>query len=151
MYLKVYCCAIFMSDLDSWDSVDAKNGLTHLDWIPDTRNTKCVLKWVIVHIAAFCCANWLQIWIPETENYQKVSSYAIKNQQKARKAFGASSWRSNMISSDLISDHCSAPVCCELERVVQLQITWYCGRVISSIIPWMCTLAQLAIMILYHE
>ena len=28
-----------------------KNGLTHLDWTPD-RDTKCVLKWVLVRIAA---------------------------------------------------------------------------------------------------
>ena len=69
-----YLCQI--SDLDSWDSVDEKNGLTHLDWTPDTRDTKCVLKWVLVRIAAFCCARWPQIWIPETEYYQKVSSHA---------------------------------------------------------------------------
>ena len=27
---------------DSWDSVDAKNGLTHLDWTPDTRKVVLV-------------------------------------------------------------------------------------------------------------
>ena len=43
------------SDLDSWDSVDAKNGLTCQDWTKDTRDTEWVLKWVIVRIAAFCC------------------------------------------------------------------------------------------------
>ena len=48
MYLNVHCHAISMSDLDSLDSVDAKNGLTHLDWTPDPRDTECVLKWVIV-------------------------------------------------------------------------------------------------------
>ena len=53
------------SDLDSWDSVDAKNGLTHLDWTTDTRDTKCVLKWVPVRIAAFHCTSRPQIWIPE--------------------------------------------------------------------------------------
>ena len=53
------------SDFDSWDSEDAKNGLKHLDWTPDTRDTKCVLKWVLVRIAAFCCAHRPQIWIPE--------------------------------------------------------------------------------------
>ena len=53
-----------------------KNGLTHLDWTPDTRDTKCVLKWVIVCIAALCCAWRPQIWIPETEYYQKVASHA---------------------------------------------------------------------------
>ena len=55
MYLNVHCCAIFRSDLDSWDTVDAKNGLTHLDWTPDTRDTKCVLKWVLVCIAVLHC------------------------------------------------------------------------------------------------
>ena len=73
MYLKVQYS---YSDLDSWDSVDAKNGLTHLDWTPDTRDTKCVLKWVLVRIAALCCATRPQIWIPQTEYYQKVSSHA---------------------------------------------------------------------------
>ena len=29
-----------ISDLDSWDSVDAKIGLTHLNWTPDTRDTE---------------------------------------------------------------------------------------------------------------
>ena len=53
-----------------------KNGLTHLDWTPDTRDTKCVLKWVLVRSAAFCCAHRPQIWIPETEYCQKVSSHA---------------------------------------------------------------------------
>ena len=85
MYLNAHCRAIFMSDLDSWDSVDAKNGLTHLDWTPDTRDTKCVLKWVLVRIAAFCCAHWPQIWIPETEYYQKLSSHAQIGPQGAEK------------------------------------------------------------------
>ena len=57
-----------MSDLDSRDSVDAKNGLTHLDWTPDTRDTECVLKWVLVCIAAFCYARRPQILIPELVN-----------------------------------------------------------------------------------
>ena len=48
MYLNVHCRAIFMSDLDSSDSVDAKNDLTHLDWTPDTRDTEWVLKWVLI-------------------------------------------------------------------------------------------------------
>ena len=53
------------SDLDSWDSVNAKNGLIQLDWTPDTRDTKCVLKWVLVRIAAICYAQRPQIWIRE--------------------------------------------------------------------------------------
>ena len=85
MYLNAHCRAIFMSDLDSWDSVDAKNGLTHLDWTTDTRDTKCVLKWVLVRIAAFCCAHGPQIWIPETEYYQKVASHAQIRPQGAEK------------------------------------------------------------------
>ena len=32
--------------------------------------TKCVLKWVLVRIAAFCCTSRPQIWIPEIEYYQ---------------------------------------------------------------------------------
>ena len=76
MYLNAHCRTIFMSDLDSWDSVNAKNGLTHLDWTPDTRDTKCVLKWVLARIDAFCCASWPQIWISEIEYYHKVSSHA---------------------------------------------------------------------------
>ena len=82
---NAHCRAIFMSDLDSWDSVDAKNGLTHLDWTPDTRDTECVLKWVLARIAAFCCARRPQIWIPETEYYQKVSSHAQIGPQGAEK------------------------------------------------------------------
>ena len=85
MYLKVHCCTIFMSDLDSWDSVDAKNGLKHRDWTPDTRDRKCVLKWVLVRIAALCCATRPQIWIPETKYYQKVSSHAQIGPQGAEK------------------------------------------------------------------
>ena len=34
-------------DLGSLYSVDAKNGLTHLDWTPDTTDTVWVLKWVL--------------------------------------------------------------------------------------------------------
>ena len=41
-------------DLDSLDSVDVKNGLTCQDWTTDTRDTKWILKWVLVRIAAFC-------------------------------------------------------------------------------------------------
>ena len=85
MYLKAHCCTIFMSDLDSGDSVDAKNGLKHRDWTPDTRDTKCVLKWVLVRSAAFCCAHRPQIWIPETEYCQKVSSHAQIRPQGAEK------------------------------------------------------------------
>ena len=59
MYLNAHCRAISMSDLDSWDSVDAKNGLTHLDLTPDTRDTKCVFQ---VHIA--CLEKvWFKIFI----------------------------------------------------------------------------------------
>ena len=29
-----------ISDLDSWESVDAKIGLTHLNWTPDTKDTE---------------------------------------------------------------------------------------------------------------
>ena len=75
-YLNAHCRAIFMSDLDSCNSIDAKNGLKHLDWTPDTRDTECVLKWVLVPIAAFCCAHWPQLLIPELEYYRKVSSCA---------------------------------------------------------------------------
>ena len=85
MYLKAHCCTIFMSDLDSGDSVDAKNGLKHRDWTPDTRDTKCVLKRVLVRSAAFCCAHRPQIWIPETEYCQKVSSHAQIRPQGAEK------------------------------------------------------------------
>jgi len=56
-----------------------------LDWTPDTRDTKCVLKWVLVRIAALCCATRPQIWIPETEYYQKVSSHAQIGPQGAEK------------------------------------------------------------------
>ena len=85
MCLNVHCRAIFMSDLDSWDSVDVKNGLTHLDWTPDTRDTKCVLKWVLVRIAAFCCARRPQLCNSEIEYYQKVSSHAQIGPQGAEK------------------------------------------------------------------
>ena len=44
-----------MSDLDCGDYVDVKNGLTHLDWTPDTRDTEWAVKWVLVCIAMFHC------------------------------------------------------------------------------------------------
>ena len=43
-----------------------------LDWTQNTRNT----DWVIVRIAKYFCASLSQIWIPEIEYYQKVSSHA---------------------------------------------------------------------------
>ena len=51
-----------------WDiltSVDAKNGFTCQDWTKDTRDTDQVLKSVLKHNAAFCCAHWCHNWIPE--------------------------------------------------------------------------------------
>ena len=54
--------------------------------LPDTRDTKCFLKWVLVRIAAFCCARWPQIWIPEIEYYQKVVSHAQIWPQGAKKS-----------------------------------------------------------------
>ena len=66
MGLNAHCRVLLhkpISDLDSWDSVDAKNGVTCVDWTKDTRDTKGVLKWVLVRIA-------------EIEYYQKVSSHA---------------------------------------------------------------------------
>ena len=42
----------------------------------DIRDIDCVLKWVLVCIAAFCYMSWYQIWIPEIEYYQIVSSHA---------------------------------------------------------------------------
>ena len=75
-----------MSDLDSWDSVDAKNGLTHLDWTKDTRDTKCVLKWVIVRNAEFCYSSRPQIWIPTIDYYQIVVSHAQIWPQGAKKS-----------------------------------------------------------------
>ena len=74
------------SKLDKLNSEnDLTNGLIHLDWTPDTRDTECVLKWVLARIAAFCCARRPQIWIPETEYYQKVSSHAQIGPQGAEK------------------------------------------------------------------
>ena len=48
---------------------------------------KCphLLKWVIVRIAAYFCASLSQIWIPEIEYYQKVSSNAQIGPLKAKK------------------------------------------------------------------
>ena len=41
-----------ISDSDSWESVDAQIGLTHLNWTPDTRDTESILfvKQKIVHV-----------------------------------------------------------------------------------------------------
>ena len=61
-----------MLDLESWDSVDVKNGLTHLGH----QRYNWVLKWVLVRIAAFYCTRQCKIWNPETEYYQIVSSHA---------------------------------------------------------------------------
>ena len=47
-----------------------------LDWTQNTRYTDWVIKWVIVRIAVYFCASLSQIWIPEIEYYQKVSSHA---------------------------------------------------------------------------
>ena len=38
-----------------------------------------------MRIAAFCCAHGPQIWIPETEYYQKVASHAQIRPQGAEK------------------------------------------------------------------
>ena len=62
--------------LDSWDSVDAKIGLTLKDWATETKDRNRVLKWVLMRIATFFCASQYQIWIPEIEYSQKVSSHA---------------------------------------------------------------------------
>ena len=42
-----------IEELNSWDSVDVKNGKTLKDWTTDTRDTFQVLKRVLVRIAAF--------------------------------------------------------------------------------------------------
>ena len=47
-----------------------------LNWTQNTRDTDWVIKWVIVRIAAYFCASLSQIWIPEIEYSQKVSSHA---------------------------------------------------------------------------
>ena len=68
MSLNAHCRVLLhkpTSDLHPSDSVDVKNGVTCPDWTKDTRDTKGVLKWVLVRIAAFCCMNRYQIWIPE--------------------------------------------------------------------------------------
>ena len=56
-----------------------------LDWTTDTKDTKWVLKRVLVLIAAFYCARRAQIWISEIEYYQKVSSHAQIGPQGAEK------------------------------------------------------------------
>ena len=56
-----------------------------LDWTQNTRNTDWVIKWVIVRIAAYFCASLSQIWIPEIEYSQKVSSHAQIRPQGAEK------------------------------------------------------------------
>ena len=82
-------CRVWLWDLisylDSWDSVHAENGITCQDWTNSTRYTYWVLKRVLVRIAALCCARRPQIWIPETEYYQKVSSHAQIGPQGAEK------------------------------------------------------------------
>ena len=55
------------------------------NWTKDTRDTKGVLKWVLVRIAAFCCARQYQIWTPEIEYYQKMTSHAQIRLQGAEK------------------------------------------------------------------
>ena len=49
---------------------EGKGERNYLDWTQNTRNT----DWVIVRIAAYFCASLSQIWIPEIEYSQKVSS-----------------------------------------------------------------------------
>ena len=44
---------------------------------------KRVLKCALVRIAAFCCANRPQIWIPEKKYYQKDPSHAQNGHQGA--------------------------------------------------------------------
>ena len=46
-----------------------------LDWTTDTKDTKWVLKRVLVRIAAFYCARRPQIWIPEILKMQKMVSH----------------------------------------------------------------------------
>ena len=50
-----------------------------------SRDTKGVLKWALVRIAAFRCASRYHIWIPEIEYYQIVSSHAQIRPQGAEK------------------------------------------------------------------
>ena len=62
------------SDLDSWDRVHAKNGLTRLDRTQDSRDTDWVLKWVLVHIAPFCWVsrayiNTVIVWLRPLDWY----------------------------------------------------------------------------------
>ena len=52
-----------------------------LDWTQNTKNT----DWVIVRISAYFCESLSQIWIPEIEYYQKVSSHAQIGPQGAEK------------------------------------------------------------------
>ena len=65
-----------ISDLDSWDWVLSKSVFTCSNWTTGSRETAKDIKWSIVRIAALLCASWSQIWIPEIEYYQKVSSHA---------------------------------------------------------------------------
>ena len=65
---SAHCCVLlcnpYYPDLDSSDFVDAKNGLTCLDWTKDTRNIDWVLKWVLVHTAALCCTMPVSDFMP---------------------------------------------------------------------------------------
>ena len=76
-----------VSELNSWDFVHAKNGLTCPKRTTRSKVRKNVLIWFLMCIAAFHCAHRYQNWIPEILNHQKMVSHAQIGLQRLERAF----------------------------------------------------------------
>ena len=90
MYLNVYCRAIFMSDLDFWDSVDAKNGLEvaptsdldSWDWVISKSVLTCsdltTGSWETAKKS--CCGGWV-VGVQCKDHNSSCSSFSWRSDQ----------------------------------------------------------------------
>ena len=76
-----------ISELNSWDFVHAKNGLTRPKRTTESKVRKYILILVLMRIAAFFCVRRYQNWIPEILNHQKMVSHAQIGLQRPEIAF----------------------------------------------------------------
>ena len=65
-----------ISEMNSWDYLHAKNGITHTNRTTGSKVRGKCLEYVLVRNAAFWCARWHQKWIPEILYMRKMVSHA---------------------------------------------------------------------------
>ena len=65
-----------ISEMNSWDYLHAKNGITHTNRTTGSKVRSKCLEYVLVHNAAFCCKRRHQNWIPEILYMRKMVSHA---------------------------------------------------------------------------